>query len=325
MNLFTRYLNSAAVFLPPDDAALAQRQREEINITATTHEDKNQNNNSEGGENGEENANENNNEEDEDEDEAASDDEEDEEQKTSDEEASNANEDETEEQKAERLAKEEKARRKQERQQRKWDRLAAEKTAAEKRVRELEAQLNEQPKEGLTEEEVERRAEEKAAKKLEERQAREAQKAFEDNCDALEADAVKAANTTTDQFRVKLGVMNEEIGQPVQTRLVTMLAELDNKNGGEVLNYLTDNIDEVEELYKLSDIRMSQKIIRLSDKLKAEKAPKPKPKSNNPPPIKPINESGRKDIQNLTGKEDMDTFVKVRERQVAERQKARGY
>lgn len=311
----TRYLNSTAVFSPPDDATLAQRQREEIQITASTHENENQNDNQNGNQS-QDTGDENENDENKDEDTESGNDED---VENKDEET---NENETEEQKEKRLDKE-REERKAARQQRKWDKLAAEKTAAEKRVKELEAQLAEKPNEGLSEEEVERRAEEKANQKLQEQQARQARKLFEDNCDALEAEASKAAKLPVEKFRSKLGELVQDIG-PIPPRMVEVLADLDNKNGGKVLNYLIDNIDEAEELYALSDIRMAQRIVRISDKIKEAEKPKPRQRSNTPPPISPINESGRKDITQITDNMDMETFVRIRNKQVEERNKAKG-
>lgn len=323
MNLFTRYLNSAAVFIPPDDTAA--KQREEIQVTASTHnENENQNNNSEGAQDETENSNQNQDEENQDDGENSSDeDTEDDKENENGETGTEDTENETEEQKEKRISKE-REERKAARQQRKWDRLAAEKTAAENRVRELEAQLKETPNEGLTEEEVERRAEEKALLKLQEKQATEAKKAFDDNCDALEAQAAKAAKITVEQFRADLRELVNDLG-PIPTDMINALADLDNKNGGQVLNYLMDNIDEAEELYALGSIKMAQRLVRISDKIADAEKPKPKPRSNLPRPIEAINESGRKGSEQLNDKMSMDDFVRIRNKQTEEYRKSKGY
>lgn len=323
MNLFTRYLNSAAVFIPPDDTAA--KQREEIQVTASTHnENENQNDNSEGAKDETENSNQSQDEEDQDDGENSSDeDTEDDKENENGETGTEDKENETEEQKEKRISKE-REERKAARQQRKWDRLAAEKTAAEKRVQELEAQLKETPNEGLTEEEVERRAEEKALLKLQEKQAAEAKKAFDDNCDALEAQAAKAAKVTVEQFRTDLRELVNDLG-PIPTDMINALADLDNKNGGQVLNYLMDNIDEAEELYGLSPIKMAQRLVRISDKIAEAEKPKPRQRSNAPRPLEAINESGRKGAEQLNDKMSMDDFVRIRNKQTEKYRKSKGY
>jgi hypothetical protein len=86
--------------------------------------------------------------------------------------------------------------------------------------------------------------------------------------------------------------MVEEIGAPIPSTMMSVIADLDNENGGAVLNYLTDNIEEAEELYAMSERKMTQRLIRISDKLKANESQlgSAKPRSNAPDPVRPIQE-----------------------------------
>jgi hypothetical protein len=114
--------------------------------------------------------------------------------------------------------------------------------------------------------------------------------------------------------------------------MIGILVDLDNENGGKVLNYLTQNVDEYEDIYSLSEGRMTAKLIRLSDKIKAEddkaKAGKKKEHSNVPPPVTPVNEG--RDVRTANAipanpTKNMDDFVRIRNAQEAERRKQRGY
>lgn len=326
--LFTRYLNSAAFFDTPNDQgtkppekppvdprAAAQAERDAITVDDSTNgRDNEENENNEGDE-------ENEGQEEEEQEEGENDEGE---SDVVDDKTKQPPENETDEQKTKRLA-QEKEERKVARQQRKWDKLAAEKTAAEKKVQELEAKLAEKPVEGLTEEEVTRRAEELANQKLNAKQREAAQKSFEDKCDALEADAIKINK----DYNAHLNELVEELGK-VPGELIVALAELDNENGGEVLNHLVTNIDEAEDIFELKNnpAKLTLKLVRISDKLKAAKTPSPRQRSRVPAPIKPVNESadrGDATTAPLTGKEDMDLFAQKRAKQIAARREARGY
>lgn len=326
MNIFrNRFLNTASFLLAPpdtpneieDNRSEAQKQRDAIEISDSTDENNNKNGSSSSDENKEE-TDENEEDEEENDDENEDDDEEnknEDENKKEDE-----NKEETDEEKTARLTQEKEDRR-QARQQRKWDKLAAEKTAAEKRVQELEARLKEQPVEGLTEEEVQRRAAELAATKLAEKQAQDNKKKFEDTCDSLEAVAIK----TDKEFSRKVVEMTTEIG-PIPAPIIEILAELDNENGGEVLAYLANNIDEAEDLFELksNERKLTAKLVRISDKVKeASKKPK-RERSNLPAPIDPVGNS-RQENTRITGKETQEEFNAKRAKQEAEKRAARGY
>ena len=326
MNIFrNRFLNTASFLLAPPDIpnenedtrSEAQKQRDAIEISDSTDENNNKNGSSSSDEN-EKDEEENEEDEEENDDENEDDDEEnknEDENKKEDE-----NKEETDEEKTARLTQEKEDRR-QARQQRKWDKLAAEKTAAEKRVQELEARLKEHPVEGLTEEEVQRRAAELAATKLAEQQAKDAKKKFEDTCDSLESVAIK----TDKDFSKKIVEVTSELG-PIPAPIIEVLGDLEHGNGGQVLAYLADNIDEAEDLYELRDNprRLDRALSKISDKLKeAEKKPK-RERSNLPAPIEPVGNS-RQENTRITGKETQEEFNAKRAKQEAEKRAARGY
>jgi len=315
--LRNKFLNTASFLLAPpnegeqDTRSDAQKERDAIEINDSTDgEDKNRAPVDTEDKTGDE--------EDNDEEENKEEDEKDKDENKDEEE--DKNKEETDEEKTARLAKE-KEDRKQARQQRKWDKLAAEKTAAERERDELKRRLEEKPVEGLTEEEVERRAAEKVAEKLREKQLEDAKKEFEDNCDTLEAAAIKIDTN----FPRKVQELAEDLG-PIPRAVINTLAELDNKNGGAVLNYLADNVDEAEEIYDLrnNERRLAIKLTRLSDKLKEEAKPVRRERSNVPPPITPV-DGAVKDNNRITGKETQEEFNAKRARQIEERNKQRGY
>jgi len=306
----TRFLNTAAFLLaPPDDTrSAAQIERDSITVSETTNGREPEKEVDEKGEvEGDENE--------------EGDEEADEEEGEGEEEKEVEKENETEAQKATRLEKEREDR-KQARIQKRIDKAVAAEKAAKAEAAELRRQLAEKPVEGLTEEEVDRRAEEKAAAKLTAKQKADQQKEFEATCDKLEAAAIKEDK----DFSTKVAAMVEEIGQPIPGIMMNIIADLDNENGGEVLSHLVNNVDEAEELFGLPERKMTQKLMRLSDKLKEAKKPPARQRSGAPAPLTPVNE-GRANQTNrpLTGKEDMEQFAATRARQVAERRKARGY
>ena len=164
--------------------------------------------------------------------------------KTEDDEESDEEEEEEEDSEEEKARKEkEKEDRKQERLQRKFDKLAAEKTKAEKEVEALKKQLAEKPVEGLTEEEVERRAAAKAEQLAAAKEAEKAQKEFEKTADSL----IKAANKVDKEFEKKINDVAKDTGVLMPKYMVEILADLDHKNGAEILARLADDEDLYEE------------------------------------------------------------------------------
>ena len=236
---------------------------------------------------------------------------------------------ETEEEKTERLAKEKEEKeakrlRKEERQQRKWDKLAAERKAALEENERLKRQIAENNPDSLTEEEVERRAEEKAALKLQEKERLLKNQEFDRSIRELDI----AAKKIDPNFEEKLTNMTNELDRKLPGEIISILSDLDNKNGGEVLNYLTDNIDETDDILNMSLHKMTQKLIRISDKLKdAKDNKKSKSGVNNrqpPPPLNTVRENGKAETNVITGKESMDDFVRIRERQSEQYRKSKG-
>lgn len=238
-------------------------------------------------------------------------------------------ENETEEQKQDRLAKEKeekeaaKAKRKEDRVQRRIDKAVAAQKEAETELAKLRAQLQEKPVEGLTEEEVERRAQLKADEAVKTKEAERIRKDFEKKCDDLQAGAIKVNK----EFDKNVNEMASEIGA-IPEPIIYILSDLDNANGAEVLEYLAkpDNIDEMEEIYKMSVHKATTKLVRLSDKLKDAKKAPPRKQSAVPPPVNPIAENGRRnDTMPKNPTQNMDEFIRIRNKQIDERRKAKGY
>ena len=307
--LRNRFLNTSAVLMAPDNetgsVALTQEQeRENIKVDVSVDDLK-----------------ENNNEED---DNVSEDLKEEPEEELKSEQL-----EETEEEKTERLAKEKEEKeakrlRKEERQQRKWDKLAAERKAALEENERLKRQIAENNPDSLTEEEVERRAEEKAALKLQEKERLLKNQEFDRSIRELDI----AAKKIDPNFEEKLTNMTNELDRKLPGEIISILSDLDNKNGGEVLNYLTDNIDETDDILNMSLHKMTQKLIRISDKLKdAKDNKKSKGGVNNrqpPPPLNTVRENGKAETNVITGKESMDDFVRIRERQSEQYRKSKG-
>lgn len=317
MKLFTRYLNSTAVRAPENEGGApektpAELQRESIAITASTDdgaEDKNADADPKPKS-----------------EEAEALDEEDkegeeEEEGEEGEEDKFPPENETAEQKKERIA-EEKLARKEQRMQKRIDKIAAERDLTKAENERLKKQIEEKPIEGLTEEEVQRRAEKLASDLVSQRTVENTQKEFEKICDALHDNAVKADK----KFDANINEMAKEIG-PIPRPLIYALNELDNENGADVLAYLANNVDDAEEIYGLSERRMTQRLIRISDKIKEEKA-KTKTitkKSAVPAPVTPIGEGNARQRNVLPNNptQNIDDYVRIRNQQEADKRKAR--
>ena len=209
-----------------------------------------------------------------------------------------------------------KEQRKQERMQQRINRITAEKKAAEDEIAALKAQLAANPDKALTDEEVERRAEAKAAAKFAEKQLEQAQREFQESCDRLQASAVKIDK----EFDVKVGEMAAELG-PIPSRIIGILDDF--KNGAEVLNFMVNDLDKAEEIYKLQNKpeKLALALKEIADSLK----PKPKPISKVPDPIKPIN--GSRTVSNAITEDDaknIDSYVAKRRQQMIDKRKAGG-
>lgn len=319
--LFTRYLNSTAVFDAQDDArAAAEAQRKEIaeSIKVADKED-DQDKDKEGDK---ENDSDDTDKGDDNKDDAKDGDEKDKED--------DDDKEETEDEKASKLVKAKEDRAK-ERMQKRINRVTAEHELTKAENEELKKQLAAKKVEGLTEEEVNARAKKLADDMVRERETVNAQKQFEKDCDKLAEEALKIDK----KFNAKINEMAQEVAA-IPSIMIGILADLDNENGGAVLNYLSDNVDEYEDIHTLSEGRMTAKLIRLSDKIKAEtekaiaeaKAKAKKEKSNAPAPITPVAEGRDVRTANALPNEptkNIDDFVRIRNQQEADRRKARGY
>lgn len=206
--------------------------------------------------------------------------------------------------------------------QKRVDKQTGSNKTLEKELRDAKAQLEAKRIEGdvvLTEDEVERRAEEKAAKKTAERE-------FTAACNKL----ADAGSKIDKDFDTKVAAMAEDIG-PIPSQMIGILDELDN--GGAILTYLVNNVEDAEEIYGLSVAKMSIRLAKLSEKLiTEEKNKKKKPVSTVPAPNKPIGggsatpptiNAALAGANGVITRDRMENFNRVRAQQVADRQKAR--
>lgn len=210
----------------------------------------------------------------------------------------------------------EKRERAESRKERRIDKLTKERNELQQELEALRKQREEQPVEGLTEEEVERRAEALAQQRL-------AERALANDSNKL----LKQAQKSDERFDDNVADMAEELGNIPQNMIYILANELDHDNGGEVLAYLASNIDEAEDIYRLANnpVKMALKLNKISDTLKTKPSRKEaKPRSNAPAPIKPVTENGRPPVGALTGKEDMETFMRVRNAQAEAYRKSKG-
>lgn len=205
-----------------------------------------------------------------------------------------------------------------ERAQRRAGKTAQERDDNRKKVKELQSALDAKLEEGtqpLTAEEVKRQARELADQDL---TAREFNKAQEKLIDA----AIKVDKT----FMSKINDLAAEVA-PLPGFFIGALDKLEHDNGGAVLNYLTDNPDDYENILKNNDpVQTLTKLIRISDKLYEASKPKPKKVSNAPEPAKPLKGNNRNpDALPPNPTKDMETFVRVRAQQDKAKREAQGY
>lgn len=197
--------------------------------------------------------------------------------------------------------------------QKRIDRETAKRKALETEIKELKAKLAAEPDKAnaLTEEEVERRSEEKA-------QAKQTQREFD-----LASNRLFDAGTKADkEFPTKIKVMADDIGG-IPGHLVGILDDLENS--GELLVYFTDNADEFAEIYALSPAQAALKLAKLSNKLIADKKPKPKEISKVPDPAETIKGGSSKasDVLPKNPTDNMAEFVRIRAKQADERRRAK--
>lgn len=197
--------------------------------------------------------------------------------------------------------------------QRRIDREVGKRKELENKIKELEAKLAADPDKAniLTEEDVERRSEEKA-------QALQTQRDF----DAASNRLFDAGAKADKEFPVKIKEMADDIGG-IPGHLVGIIDDLDNP--GEVLVYFTNNADEFKEIYAMSPAKAALKLAKLSDKITAEKKPKPKEISKVPDPAETIKGGSSKasDVLPKNPTDNMAEFVRIRAKQADERRRAK--
>lgn len=180
--------------------------------------------------------------------------------------------------------------------------LAEAKKALDTKVKE-----GEQP---LTEEEVTRRAKDLADQTLTAREFENAQERL-----------IEGATKIDKKFMAKIKDLADEVA-PLPPFFIGALDDLDN--GGAVLNYLTDNADEYEDLLKKKGAtRIIKGLVEISNKLIEEAKPKIQKISKVPDPPAKDMKGNQGSPSVLTGKEDMDTYVRIRNEQVEARRKLR--
>lgn len=181
--------------------------------------------------------------------------------------------------------------------------LKAAKTALEAKVAD-----GEQP---LTEEEVNRRAKQIADEELTVREFNRAQ-------EKLIEDATKIDKN----FMSKVNDLAAEVA-PLPQFFIGALNDIEN--GGAVLNYLTDNHDEYEDLInKPNPMKIMKGLLDISNKLIEASKPKVKKISGAPnPPKAPKGNSSSPDVLPPKPTENMADFVRLRNKQVEERRKQR--
>jgi hypothetical protein len=187
--------------------------------------------------------------------------------------------------------------------QKRIDKLTADKQSLKEEVERLKAQIAAKPDDEnvYTKEQVEELAKQEA-KRLK------AEADFDSDCNKLANEAEKLDK----KFQAKVHAMAEDAGA-IPVMMIGILAN-DIENGGAVLSYLTNNVDEYEEIKDLSPARMALKLNKISEKLL-----KPKKEITKVPPSKePVGGNGTTPEQRANEKDDMDTWVKKRNKEAEE-------
>lgn len=161
---------------------------------------------------------------------------------------------------------------------------------------------------GLTEEEVERRAEIKANEKTTQADFARAQKKL-----------IAEAKKSDKDFLVKVNEMAADVA-PIPAHMIGILDDMDN--GGAVLSYLANNVDEYEDIFNQPLPKMTRMLDKIGQKIEAEKKPKPKEISKVPAPNEPI-KGNERSPNVLSDKQSMDDWVRTRNAQVKERREQR--
>lgn len=192
------------------------------------------------------------------------------------------------------------------RMQKRIDTLTAKATTTDTENAELKKLLDAKQKDGdlvLTEDEVERRAELKAQEKVNERQFQNAVNTLAKDANKLDKDFNKNINTVT----AEIGLL-----PPVMIGILEDLESehTEKKVGAEVLVYLSKNVDEYEDIYRLSEGRMALKLQQLANKITKKAA---RPISQVPAPNEPI--GGKGGAVSLNDKMSDADWIAARERE----------
>lgn len=299
-HLLTKYLNSVVVFEGPNDQG-TQSEKPKIEVDSVDNRNK-----PHVSLNGEDAPNEDNPDPDEDEEDDID---------------PNAPENETAEQERDRLAKE-KEDRKQARIQKRIDKLTASNGEKDKEIAALRAQLNEKPKEGLTEEEIERRAAEKAQLLADQKETARLEREFQKNADSL----IKAANKIDKDFETKIKEVASDTDTLMPKEMVEVLAELDHKNGHEILALMANDADMYEEICTMPMRKMIKHLDKMSEELfnkSKNKTKTARERERLPDPIVPINDGTNNRGNQLPSKptQNMDDYVRIRAEQTAQARK----
>ena len=231
-------------------------------------------------------------------------------------------EEETEEAKLAREVKEKetaKLQRKQDRMQRRIDEAIAKQKAAEAKAEALEAQLAADPDKTLTAEEIKKQAKVIADEAIAAKELENLNKAFQADCDKLQAGAKKVDK----DFDDKITDIAEQFG-PIPSFMIGVLSDLDN--GADVLAHIANDEDIAEALWKKSPARMTTELVKLSNKLLEEKKPPKKQISKVPDPGERV-QGGRSNSTTLTPNDakDMDVWTRKRMAMMEEKKKVRGF
>jgi hypothetical protein len=213
-----------------------------------------------------------------------------------------------------------KAKRKDERMQKRIDTATAKAEAALAEVAKWKAIAEAKPDDQkLTKEEVDAKAEAIANEKITAAELNRLQIEFNKNCDKIQASAEKLDK----EFNKKVHELAADLG-PLPTPMMNELFDLDN--GAEILVYLASDVDEAERIFDLQSkpAKLGRELGKLSDKLAEAKKPKPKPISQVPDPMAPVN-GNRVQTTQITQKdttpEGMENYVRKRQLQIEQRRK----
>lgn len=194
------------------------------------------------------------------------------------------------------------------RMQKRVGRTQGERDAFKKELADAKASLEAKLKEGeqpLTEEEVNRRAEILAKQ-------RQTQTEFEASQDRLASAALKLNK----DFMRDVNELAADVA-PLPAFIVATLDDLEQGNGGAVLNHLTQNPEEYEEMIDLlvkgHPVRVTNRLNKIADKLADDAKPKPKKISKVPPPPDSVKGNSKNPDQlPINPTENMEEYIRIR-------------